>query len=73
MCRPPSGGPESVTATAGLLRSVKEKSVLIGDFNLTDIKWEEGTARGRLREVLEAADDGMIEKLVHFSIHMYKR
>ena len=44
--RPPSGGAASIESLAELIRSVDRNSILIGDFNLPDIDWESGQARG---------------------------
>ena len=57
-------------ALAELIRSVERNSVLIGDFNLPEIDWEAGTARGSARNVMEAAEDKLLEQLVDFSTHI---
>jgi hypothetical protein len=45
--------------------SVSERSILIGDFNLPDINWQEGTAgSGATRRILEKCDDKFLEQLV---------
>ena len=68
--RPPSGRVASMEALAELIRSVERNSVLIGDFNLPEIDWEAGTARGSARNVMEAAEDKLLEQLVDFSTHI---
>ena len=67
--RPPSGGAASIESLAELIRSVDRNSILIGDFNLPDIDWESGQARGASKKVMEAAEDKLLEQLVDFSTH----
>ena len=57
-------------ALAELIRSVERNSVLIGNFNLPEIDWEAGKARGSARKVMEAAEDKLLEQLVDFSTHI---
>jgi hypothetical protein len=59
--RSPSGGPESISGVAGVLRRAERNCVLIGDFNVPDVDWENGTASARTRELLEAAQDRLLE------------
>jgi hypothetical protein len=53
-----------------LLRRAEKNCILIGDFNLPEIDWEGGTACGRAAELLDAADDRLLEQLVTFSTHV---
>ncbi len=39
---------------ADAARAADKNSVLFGDFNLPDIEWEQGTARGSAAKLLEA-------------------
>jgi hypothetical protein len=48
------------------VRTAGKGSLLIGDFNLPDIDWEKGTARGRAADFIEAVEDSMMEQLVTF-------
>ena len=68
--RPPSGGAETISELANLVRTAGKDSMLIGDFNLPDIDWQAGTAKGRSREFLEAVEDCMMEQMVEFSTHI---
>ena len=49
-------------ALAELIRSVERNSILIGDFNLPEIDWEAGTARGSARNVMEEAEHKLLEQ-----------
>ena len=53
-----------------MVRTAEEKSVIIGDFNMPDIDWRGGTAKGRAKEFLEAAEDSIMTQLVNFSTHI---
>ena len=57
-------------AKADLIRSVERNSILIGDFNLPEIDWQAGQARGSSKKVLEAAEDKLLEQLIDFSTHI---
>ena len=57
-------------ALADLIRSVERNSILIGDFNLPEIDWQAGQARGSSKKVLEAAEDKLLEQLIDFSTHI---
>jgi Endonuclease-reverse transcriptase len=68
--RSPSGGPTSVSGLSDLIREAEKNSLFFGDFNLPEIDWENGTARGRARELFEAANDRLMEQLVTCSTHV---
>ena len=68
--RPPSGGPDSIARLTELIGDVKEKSILIGDFNFPEIDWELGQTAGRTRDFLAATEDGLLEQKVEFSTHI---
>ena len=68
--RPPSGGSASIEALSDLIRSVERNSILIGDFNIPEIDWQMGQARGRGAKVLEAAEDKLLEQMIDFSTHI---
>ena len=53
-----------------LVRKAEKNSLLIGDFNLPDIDWENGTAKGRSKEFLEAVEDSLMSQMVDFSTHI---
>jgi Reverse transcriptase (RNA-dependent DNA polymerase)/Endonuclease-reverse transcriptase len=68
--RSPSSGNDSISGIARLIRGAEKNCLFFGDFNLPDIDWEGGVARGRSRELLEAANDRLLEQLVQFSTHV---
>ena len=68
--RPPSGGAASVEVLTELIRSAGRNSIFIGDFNLPEIDWHTGHARGTARSFLEATEDMLLEQLVDFSTHL---
>jgi Endonuclease-reverse transcriptase len=53
-----------------LLRRAEKNCVIVGNFNVPDIDWDGGTAGGRAKELLEAADDRLLEQLVSFPTHV---
>ena len=67
--RPPSGGAASIDDLTALISAVEKRSICIGDFNLPEINWEDGHARGRAANLLEAAENGLMEQLVTFTTH----
>ena len=69
MYRPPSSPPDSVTRFADTVQAAERNSVLIGDFNIPDIDWGKGTAKGRSREFLDAVEDSLMTQMVEFVTH----
>jgi len=65
--RPPNS--TDMDGLANLIKNAPPNSILIGDFNLPGIDWESGTATGRAREILEAAEERFFEQLVDFPTH----
>jgi len=65
--RPPNS--TDMDGLANLIKNAPPNSILIGDFNLPGIDWETGTATGRAREILEAAEERFFEQLVDFPTH----
>ena len=65
--RPPSGGAVSIDDLTALISAAEKRCILIGDFNLPEINWEDGHARGRAAHLLEAAENVLMEQLVTFS------
>jgi Endonuclease-reverse transcriptase len=51
--RSPSSGLNSFSGMPDLLREAEKKCEIVGDFNVPEIDWDSGTARGRARELLE--------------------
>jgi hypothetical protein len=67
--RSPSSGAAGVQSITEMVRNIEKNCVMIGDFNLRDIDWETGSARGWTRELLDAVEDRAMEQLVTFSTH----
>ena len=67
--RPPSGGAVSIDDLTALISAAEKRCILIGDFNLPEINWEDGHARGRAAHLLEAAENVLMEQLVTFTTH----
>ena len=67
---PPSRGPASVKALTELVNSAGKDSIVIGDFNLPEIDWQAGRARGAARSFMEATEDKLLEQMVDFSTHL---
>lgn len=68
--RPPSSGETNLLELSEILRAVDENTVLIGDFNLPGIDWQNEQskdARGKL--LLEAAMEGGLQQIVDFPTH----
>ena len=65
--RSPNSPVAEMTKKAELIRGAEKDSVLIGDFNLPQVDWEGGTARGNSKEVLEAVEDMLMSQMVDFS------
>jgi hypothetical protein len=68
--RSPSSGAAGVQSITEMVRNIEKNCVMIGDFNLRDIDWETGSARGWTRELLDAVEDRAMEQLVMFSTHI---
>jgi hypothetical protein len=64
--RPPSAPADSITELADIVRNSEKSCIFFGDSNLPQIDWEAGAARGRAEELLEAAQDKLMEQLVDF-------
>ena len=68
--RPPSGGAKSIEDLATLISAAERQSIFIGDFNLPEIDWENGFARGRAAVLMEAAENTLMEQMVTFTTHI---
>jgi hypothetical protein len=53
-----------------VIKNVEKKCIMAGDFNLPDIDWEAGEARGADAELLEAVQAANMEQLVGFPTHV---
>jgi Reverse transcriptase (RNA-dependent DNA polymerase)/Endonuclease-reverse transcriptase len=68
--RPPKYTAEVLLKLENFLNTVEERTVLIGDFNLPDIDWQEGMAGSNAaRRILEKCDDKFLEQMVLFPTH----
>ena len=65
--RPPSSN--DMAGLVNIIRNVDSSSILIGDFNLPGIDWENGTADNKSKDFLEAAEEKFLEQLVNFPTH----
>ena len=68
--RPPSAPADSISVLAEYIQTAEKNSLLIGDFNLPDIDWRGGTAKGRSREFLDAMEDSHMSQMVDFATHI---
>ncbi len=50
--RPPNAVSDSVSEIADIVRQAKKNSIVVRDFNLPEIDWNAGTARGRASVLL---------------------
>jgi endonuclease/exonuclease/phosphatase (EEP) superfamily protein YafD len=68
--RPPSSGQDNLTELCEILRGADNNTILIGDFNMPGIDWENTQARDvRGRELLETATEKGLQQLVNFPTH----
>ena len=65
--RPPNGPAADLTKLANLISQSEKNCIIIGDFNLPNIDWEAGTARGGDKVVLEAVEEALMTQMVDFS------
>jgi hypothetical protein len=52
------------------LTNLDKDSILIGDFNLPEIRWDSDESGARGRPVLEAARDHQLDQMVNFATHI---
>jgi hypothetical protein len=67
---PQSARPDSISEIASVISAAGKNSIIIRDFNVPDIDWRLGEARGRASEILSAVEDTMMEQLVDFPTHL---
>jgi len=65
--RSPNAPPTALEHLSELMRQAPKNSVFIGDFNLPDIDWGNGTCSARTRGFLETVEDMMMEQMVDFA------
>jgi hypothetical protein len=63
-------GADSISGMAVAVRRCEKNCVFLGDFNVPDIDWEAGSTSRRADELLQAAEDGLLEQLVQFTTHV---
>jgi hypothetical protein len=44
--------------------------VILDDFNISEIDWMGGMARGQVVELLEVVEESLMEQLVRFTTHL---
>jgi hypothetical protein len=65
--RPPNSAPESVGILADFVRTAQKNSVILRDFNLPGIDWQDwSSASGRGRQFLHACEEAELEQFVNF-------
>ena len=68
--RPPSSDMSNMVKLVDILQNLDDNTVLIGDFNLPNINWQDTTAtKARARRLVEAMANGNLVQLVHFPTH----
>ena len=65
--RSPNAREEAMDELVSVVRGAGKNTVMLGDFNLPDIDWEEGTASRRATAFMEAVDEAAMEQLVEFA------
>jgi len=53
-----------------IIENVEQNSILIGDFNLPGINWQNGVSDSKGRDFLEATEEKFLEQLVEFPTHV---
>jgi Endonuclease-reverse transcriptase len=67
--RPPSSNAENLSLLCDLLIDVKSNTIVVGDFNLPGIPWDEQKAEGQARRFLETTETAGLAQLVNFPTH----
>jgi hypothetical protein len=65
--RPPSSN--DMAGLVNIIKNVDPGSILIGDFNLPGIDWQNGTSDNKSKDFMEAAEEKFLEQLVDFPTH----
>ena len=68
--RPPSSGQENFDLLCELVDNAEKNSIMVGDFNLPNIDWSSGEARGREAKFVTVLQDNYMEQLVDFKTHI---
>jgi hypothetical protein len=67
--RPPSSNAENLISLYNLIEKMPQNSIILGDFNLPGLNWEENIATGQGRRLLDVATDNGLVQLVKFPTH----
>jgi Reverse transcriptase (RNA-dependent DNA polymerase)/Endonuclease-reverse transcriptase len=68
--RPPRQTADVLQRLESFIDTIGERTILIGDFNVPDIDWQEGAAgSAATRRILEKCDDKFLEQMVTFPTH----
>ena len=65
--RSPNSPVTELTKLAELIRRAEKDCIIIGDFNLPQLDWKAGTARGHGMVVMDAVEDALMSQMVDFS------
>ena len=68
--RPPSSGEENTDKLCEVLRNVPINTIVIGDFNMPKIRWDDHTSDSRARRLVETMEEENLDQLVSFPTHV---
>ena len=69
--RPPSSNIQNTDQLCSILKNLDKNTILIGDINLPDINWIDGSSTTRGRRVLETILEEDLSQLVDFPTHIF--
>ena len=64
--RSPNAPPTAIAGLIELAMAAPKNSILIGDFNLPEVLWDQASATGRTRELREALEEKHMTQLIDF-------
>ena len=67
--RPPGAGNANTDNLCSIIKNLEKQTIIVGDFNLPDINWQNMTSSTRGRAVLEAAVEENLEQMVRIPTH----
>jgi hypothetical protein len=67
--RPPNSGRQNLQQLCNLLERQEQNSIVIGDFNLPDISWEDESSGPKGRQLYETVLENNLVQLVNFATH----
>jgi hypothetical protein len=68
--RPPNSGIANTEELCKLMDNADSNTILIGDFNFPEIKWQSKTTTARSQIVLDTMETKLMQQLVHFPTHV---